>query len=372
MEHPAHGRSTLKLRLRRRGLAAGLGLALVATACDRAGPGDTSEIESVPAIVGTTYAVGVDGTTDEFTGMFFAFFPDRLTVHPGDTVVFRRPDNGVPHTVTLGTDAPTDALVPGGDFFEGGVGGAPRADASMPCFLLEGRPPPDGCSSAEQEPVPFDGTQSWFNSGGLLADEEFSLELASDIAPGSYPFVCLVHLAAGMQGTIEVVRPEEPADDPAEVVARSREAEEEEVGSIRDRVENPPILAEGSVAAGMTTGSTTGAPPAAWANVFSPDEVEIPVGGTVAWTVSGVHTVSFNAPERASPFYERAEDRSVRKNELAAEPQGDPSGWDGSGFLNSGLRVGPNEFTVTFTEAGTYAYRCLFMVDMEGTVSVGE
>lgn len=230
-------------------------------------------------------------------------------------------------------------------------------------------PPPDGCSSARQEPVPFDGTQSWFKSGGLLTDEEFSLELASDIAPGSYSFVCLVHLAAGMQGTIEVVQDEQPAEDPGEVVARGGEDLEQEVGNIRDRVENPPMLPEGTVAAGMT-GSTTGGPPAAWANIFSPGEVEIPFGGTVAWSVSGVHTISFMAPESASPFYDRAEDRTFRKNELASQPQGDAKGWDGSGFLTSGVRVGPDEFTVTFTEAGIWPYRCLFMLDMEGKVKV--
>ena len=346
---------------RLRGVAVALVPTLVAVACAGA--------ETTGTGGGTTYEVGVDGSTDEFHGSFHRFFPRSLTVQPGDTVVFRRPENGEPHTVTLGNGVPTSDPIPGGHFFEGGFGGPPRRSASMPCFLSSGLPPIEGCSPAEQEPMAFDGTQSWFNSGGLLGEDEFTLELADDIAPGTYTFVCLVH-AFTMKGTIEVVGPEQPADDPEDVVARGSEELDRQVALMLPLVERPPSGVEGRVEAARFEGGGF----AAWANSFFPEEIEIPVGGTVTWIISHIHTISFNASESARPFYEEAEDGSVRENELGAEPSGDPSGWDGSGFLNSGLRAGlspPDEFSVTFTDPGTYAYRCLVHFDMEGRVNVG-
>jgi plastocyanin len=340
-------------------------LALIATAC---GGEVTTDASPPPSGEGTTYSVGVDGSTDEFPGMFLRFFPDRLTVRPGDRVVFQRAENGEPHTVTLGTNAPTTEASPGGNFFLGGFGGPPRTDNSMPCFLAEGRAPAEGCAPGQQEPVPFDGTQSWFNSGGLLGEEEYTLELSNDIAPGEYTFVCLVH-PLSMEGTIEVVGPGQPADDPAEVVARGDEELEREVALIQPRIENPLFAAEGEVNAAMFAGSAI----SAWANTFSPEEIEIPVGGTVTWRVLHAHTISFNASQGASPLYERAEDGSVQENEEAAEPRGDFAEWDGTGFLNSGLVEGfdpRHEFTVTFTSPGTYSYECLVHFDMEGKVKV--
>jgi plastocyanin len=373
---PASHRRSLSLR--RHGLAVGFGLALVVTACGGADSEDGLQGAAATAGndgSGTTYSVGVDASTDQFNAAFLRFFPDRLTVHPGDRVVFQRPENGEPHTVTIGSSVPdvdprgAGGTEFGGNFFEGGFGGPPRRDNSMPCFLAEATPPGEGCSSAEQEPVPFDGTQSWFNSGGLLGEEEYALDLSDTIAAGEYSFVCLVHTST-MKGTIEVVGPGQPADDPANVEARGDEELEREVGLVAPRVETGPSLLEGQVAAALADTDQ-----AAWAAIiFAPEEIEVPVGGTVTWRVMGDHTISFNAPEGARPFYERAEDGSVRENEEAAEPRGDFDEWDGTGFLNSGLRSGffpPDEFSVTFASPGTYPYQCLVHFDMEGKVKVG-
>jgi plastocyanin len=342
-------------------------LALTATAC---GGEVTTDASPPPSGEGTTYSVGVDGSTDEFPGSFTSFFPDRLTVHPGDTVVFRRPENGEPHTVTLGTSVSSGITITGEGFFEGGFGGPPRRDNSMPCFLAEGIPPGEGCPPDQQEPVPFDGTQSWFNSGGLLGEEEFTLDLAGDIAPGEYTYVCLVHTPL-MEGTIDVVEPDQPADDPEDVTVRGSEELEREIALVRPRVETGPSLHEGQVAVSVPNPIH---PTTAWATVFHPEEIEILVGGTATWRVMGSHTISFNAPESARPFFERAEDGSVRVNEEAAEPRAFDE-WDGTGFLNSGLRSGfdpPDEFSVTFTGPGTYSYQCLVHFGMEGRVEVTE
>jgi plastocyanin len=321
------------------------------------------------AQAGTTYTVGVDGSTDEFNASFHRFFPNRLTVHPGDAIRFQRPENGEPHTVSFGTAIPQTESCPGCNFFESGFGSKPRLDASMRCFLAEGRPSfSDGCSSEQQEPIPFDGTESWFNSGGLLGSEEYVLELADDIAPGTYVFVCLLH-TSNMKGTITVVEPDEAADDPADVVARGVEQLAADIGRMKSALEQQRIIDEGIVLAALEFDFAR-----MWANTFTPEEIEVPVGGTVTWDIRGEHTIAFNAPESARPLYERADDGSVRQNGLAAETAGDASAWDGAGFLNSGLRAGlfpPARFSVTFTTPGTYTYMCLVHFDMEGKVKVG-
>src|SRR4051794_600660 len=52
---------------------------------------------------GGTRTVQVDGTTDKFNAAFIRYFPQVVTVHPGDTVDFHENWTGEPHTVTMGT-----------------------------------------------------------------------------------------------------------------------------------------------------------------------------------------------------------------------------------------------------------------------------
>ncbi|MQA99831.1 MAG: hypothetical protein GEU78_06000 [Actinobacteria bacterium] len=68
--------------------ALGLGLALVAPACSFGS-------ESAATIL-------VDYEHDTFATQFNRYFPDRVRVHPGDTITFRQTWTGEPHTVTLG------------------------------------------------------------------------------------------------------------------------------------------------------------------------------------------------------------------------------------------------------------------------------
>ena len=50
-----------------------------------------------------TRTVQVDNTTGKYNGSFLAYFPNDVTVHPGDTVDFHENWTGEPHTVTMGT-----------------------------------------------------------------------------------------------------------------------------------------------------------------------------------------------------------------------------------------------------------------------------
>jgi hypothetical protein len=55
----------------------------------------------------------------------------------------------------------------------------------------------------------------------------------------------------------------------------------------------------------------------------------------------------------------------------------DAGAYDGAAFLSSGIMFGdPSpegtvQFKITFTQAGTYTYKCLIHDKMEGTIKVG-
>jgi plastocyanin len=103
------------------------------------------------------------------------------------------------------------------------------------------------------------------------------------------------------------------------------------------------------------------------ATVFRPNAVTIPVGGTVTWNL-WESIVSFDAPESLwlTQWSRRPDGTVVRDDRVTAPNGGGP--WDGAGFRSSGLMSGP--YTLTFTKAGTFPYRCLVHPDMEGIVSV--
>ena len=48
-------------------------------------------------------SVNVDNQSDKFNAGFLAYFPDDVTVRPGDTVEFKENFSGEPHSVTFGT-----------------------------------------------------------------------------------------------------------------------------------------------------------------------------------------------------------------------------------------------------------------------------
>ena len=73
-------------------------LVLVGVACG--GSGDGNGV----APTAQAFTVEVDGKADGFSAGFPAFFPDQVTVHPGDSVTVKlNAASGQPHTATLGT-----------------------------------------------------------------------------------------------------------------------------------------------------------------------------------------------------------------------------------------------------------------------------
>ena len=58
----------------------------------------TAAATTPPVAEPAEYTVMIDGRVDEFNGVFFGYFPDKVSVHPGDTIVYHSMFTGEPHT----------------------------------------------------------------------------------------------------------------------------------------------------------------------------------------------------------------------------------------------------------------------------------
>lgn len=385
-----------------------------------------------------TLTVQVDGDGDGFDAVMFGYFPDEVTAHAGDTLRFKLEDTGEPHTVSAGDplqaiadfitdfcgpegfDAPKcaeDAEIPPDieeqfntlseafpSMLPEGPGDANQGPAN-PCFLETGEMALDTACPKVSQPD-FNGKQAFYSSGWMGGSEDFVMTLADDIAPGTYTFMCLLH-GPEMIETITVVDDAADADTSDEVDARR-----EEQLSARQQVLAQPAADlksfagsdESGVHIDVQVGAEADAP--AFVAEFGPEEITVPVGGSVSWGVLGGHTISFNAGEDVSTLRTVAADGTIHLNEAALalaqvpeppaeeeeqpptegeegappeeegappEEEGPPpvldaGSWNGEGFLSTGFADGV--FTLTFSTAGTYEYKCLIHPGMEGTVKV--
>ena len=377
-------------------------VAMVGTACssnDNKNKSATPPTQAQSGAVAQTYPVAVDNKTDQFTGAFLAYFPNALTVHPGDTVDFGETFSGEPHSVTFGTlvdrglaAASPDPSAPEPPDLQkipvmlpSGPGDANQT-AAQPCFLASGDPPADGGCPTLSQPD-FNGRYAMYSSGMIADGEHFKMKLASDLAPGTYRWMCDLHRAA-MTGTLTVVASGTAADTPQAVQGRGADqlagmvtklkAAETQMQAITDP-------AKSQAGAGLPD-------VAAYVAEFGPKTISIPVNGSVTWDVQGPHTIAFAVTEDARTIVSRAPDGSVHLNPKAAAPAGGPGApanpppnqpihidggsWNGTGFHNSGVLFVPGPpgsitYKLKFTNAGTYPYACLIHPDMQGTVKVG-
>src|SRR5581483_3092210 len=387
--------------MRKRLGVAVLAVVLLATAC---GKSKSSSSTATTASGGAgTVTVGVDAKNDTFKAAYTAFFPNDVTVHPGDTVDFKEVWTGEPHTVTFGTLIDTglaaaDKLGPNAtdepaelkkvpDVFPTGPGDAVQTTA-QPCFLATGDPPTGGAVCPKVKQPAFDGKHTLYSSGFLAEGDTFSMKLASDLAPGTYRYFCVIH-REGMEGKITVVPAGQKAQSASEVATAGKAQQAAIDAKLKAVFDTFPTL---TAAKAMAGGGSPDAPDGFLAE-FGPNSVSVPVGGTVTWDVQGPHTIAFNATEDAVGAIAKAPDGSVHLNIKAGGPAGGPGAdpgappptkptvidggkWDGTGFRNSGFLLGfgpPGilKFKLTFTKAGTYQMRCLVHPDMKGTVKVG-
>ncbi|MGH9178616.1 MAG: hypothetical protein ACRD0N_08695 [Acidimicrobiales bacterium] len=403
-------------------------VAALGAACgddDEESAGTTTAAEGGPASI----TVEVDGTPDDFTMSALAYFPQAVTVHAGDTVRFHSNDTGEPHTVTLGgivdaglnafnalpdeiknADGPPSeediAKLPADQqkavqdalaldeklppLLPDGPGDANQLGAN-PCFQASGDPATDEACEKVTQPA-FDGTQSLYNSGYLPDDATFEVELADDIAPGTYNYFCLLH-RQGMTGTITVVAETQDVPSSAQVADTAADELESRFAS-KLRAQNQELAAK------PADEPLAGAPPVEGVeegalNVFAPAELSVKAGSAVTWTVAGPHTIAVDAPADAVGAMAKAPDGTWHANQKAFEPVGgagapppseeppaenappvqiDGGAYGGSGFHSSGFigSFGPPgyQYTLTFAKAGTYTVQCQIHPDMKQTVKV--
>jgi len=191
----------------------------------------------------------------------------------------------------------------------------------------------------------YDGT-GYANSGLLVKGQSYSLTFTK---PGAYRFYCLIHYP-GMSGMV-VVHPR-----PAQATLYH-------------------------VLAGDSTEQASGDASAA-TDQFFPRKLTIHAGDTVSW-VGAFHTVTFG-PDAVRTELEHnlilpskgADGKTALVfNPRVAFPSGGAS-YDGTGFANSGLlfmpagKNTPPDYTLTFTQPGTYAYGDYMHPDVRGVIVV--
>jgi plastocyanin len=356
-----------------------------------------------------TRTVSVDGKTDKYNGAFLAYFPNTVSVRPGDTVDFREVWSGEPHSVTMGQlvekglqaakgasengpPPPDLAVLP--QMLPEGPGDANQG-AAQPCFLETGSPPSDAtkaCPKTAQPP--FNGRQPYYSSGFLPDGRNFTVNVAMDTAPGKYQFYCDLH-GPEMSGTIEVKPRDAVIPSQEDVNAAARKQLDDTVAKVAPGVQA--AKAGQAPFPGNLAGFGAENVPAS-VNEFIPQTINTKVGQKVTWTFVGAHTISFNAPPGIMPFLMLAPDGSVHIQPRAFAPAGGPGApagdqngppstgppgppkvvdggrYDGTGFRSSGLFLSfPPDllgYSLTFTKAGTYTYLCTLHPGMGGVVQV--
>ncbi|HET9772022.1 MAG TPA: plastocyanin/azurin family copper-binding protein [Acidimicrobiia bacterium] len=330
-------------------------LALVLAGCS--GSGSKTSGGAVDEKVGVTgpqtYKLEMDAPSPDGQHVSTAaFFPARVKVRPGDTVIFENRSTDAPHTVSFGLPA----FDPQGPKLSTKAG-LPNPVVFGPCFTSE-QPGPDTetCPTPPPATPPaYTGTGFW-NSGVIAPGQSFSMTFAPEAEATVYNYGCLLHRF--MSSALEVVESDADRESPAEV-AREAEHHRTSLLASNGRIAEP-VAAQGIVTAGW--GNTLAA-----FNRFSPAVTRVKAGQTVTWQTASPfepHTVTFESP------FKSPEDPGV------FTPGGARSGARYSGgFAHSGI-FGPEPFfpkgpfSLTFTKPGTYSYVCVLHPGMAGQVEV--
>ena len=319
-------------------------VALVAGACgDDGGSGDAGGFE--PAEGGEARTVLIDYRHDEFTSAFLRYYPEQVTVRPGDVVNFRQTWTGEPHSVTMGKVV-DDAFVLGERFskykseeealaggeteasiaqFLGSLSPLPGMTAyegyeiyqpgAQPCYIADVDDVPDWSNAQTEEINPeakcpeggheqpeFRGTEGLYNSGFIAPEGDhpnaFQVPIALDAQPGTYRYFCNYHWTS-MSGTVEIVGKEADIPSQQEVNRRAREEIEADAELALKRVDEAREAKGGKV--GELTLPLAGRDAedefTVIINEFLPRSIKAKIGEPVTWTVDGIdHTISFNVP----------------------------------------------------------------------------
>ncbi|SRR5581483_3359851 len=106
---------------------------------------------------------------------------------------------------------------------------------------------------------------------------------------------------------------------------------------------------------------------------FLPDSLTVDVGDTITWTVNSgeFHTVTFLSGGPRPDLVIPAPGGGIQFNPVVAAPTAPPpGGYQGSGYVNSGLLFQGQTLSLQFGKAGTYQFVCLVHSGMTGTIQV--
>ncbi|MDX6196988.1 MAG: hypothetical protein QOJ79_139 [Actinomycetota bacterium] len=407
------------MRVRTASTGLGVVVLLVATACGGSSSPSANTAASPPASASAapspsptaagpqTFTVLVDGHTADNKAFFINYFPKKLQVHPGDTVQFKSLYSGEPHTVALGTaintavttveallkknphaldnGPPPPALARIPQVLPQGPGDAIQAGA-QPCVVgAKGTLPTKAACPVQEEPA-FAGTEQLVSSGWFGVDSTWSMTFSPSTPPGDYRMMCQIH-GPEMTGTVSVVDAATPIKDAAAVQAQG---EAERSAILAKLAPGLAMLAKATPAKAFA-GSGVPSVETAMITQFGPQDIKIPVGGTVNWTVLGPHSVGFNAPADAQSLRLPGAGKELHLSQKAFLAAGGPGvdpaaqespplidggSWNGVGFRSSGVIFGgppPHStvFRLKFTKAGSYKFQCTVHEDMKGLVTVG-
>ena len=226
---------------------------------------------------------------------------------------------------------------------------------------------------------------SWPENWGLneLVEYKGAITLNTGIQPkgsqflatfpntGTFSYICVIH--PGMAGTIIVAQPDRVAYTTADEAAATAQDEGSAVLALVDDLNADGLAgalstaqSDGTTLWNVPVGALTQSPtgPLELLQYFPP-ALTISSGDTVRWSASTPHSVTF------------VTETGVPRGNPTTIPEEKPSDeYDGTSFYHSGVLalspVSPTEFTLTFSEPGSYPYLCVLHWDIGhiGTIIV--
>lgn len=315
-----------------------------------------------------TRIVQIDYKHDDFAAAFNAYFPKKLSVHPGDTVRFENTWSGEPHSVTLGRVVDDifeytpifdqyeseEAALAGGitqqkiDEINATFNRIPGMTTNgyevyqpgaKPCYINKIADVPsygsDGdeavqgqstvCPKASRTKPAFTGRQALFNSGLIPFNGDdantFELTIADDATPGTYNYFCTYHWL-GMSGELTIAESDKDVPSSAAVIKQARKeinAMEKPLARQVAKVAEGDFGDLGKPVAGLPVPGDD----YAWVNEFYPRTTKVKVGEPLTWSVHGAtHNISFNVPDYFPVF------RVDSKGDVVNDKRVDkPVGW---------------------------------------------
>ena len=320
----------------------------------------------------TVLVGGQAGVTDTAMGpvgvwQFMRFYPDKITINEGDTVVWKLA-SAEPHTVTfpkLG-EKPPELIVP-----EGGT--SQRALMNPLAVMPQGEATYDGSALT--------------GSGQIGGDPQMPTEYKLTFSKaGDYQYFCIFHMMMTGQVTVQAAGSAYPktqeiidSDAAAQLLTDTQAAEKVEPDLTKAATRSGPngtTIHEVNMGYGDSIMS--------WMR-FGPADLTIHAGDTVEWTQKDVetpHTVTLvsggQEPELVLTEPQQGGPPKLVLNPEVLAPAGGTT-YSGQGYFNSGLiwgtkvpQPGSRTYSLTFDTPGTYEYICVLhdMMGMNGHITV--